>query len=257
MARLGLITAIGSGPQGGDVLERVDQTDRLFIGGGSTVRGYHENGIDDNGTAPCCSISTSMADPGQGIVSTALFRRRQRLWHLEEVRLNRMFSPRSRRDVRRGRHALFDGTGVRASTPIDPVRLRLQVARGRVGPARGPGSVDVRSLEVHRRQQRRHAVPGRRPTWHRGRSAVDHRLQTGREHLRVAVGAGVRRRRRRHGSDRLGRSERESELEPNLRRCRRRARSCSSTARTSPRPSSSSSTRPARHPCSRRRRRGS
>ena len=45
--RLGLITPIGSGPEGPDGrLERVPEPDRFRLGGTTSVRGYHDNGID-------------------------------------------------------------------------------------------------------------------------------------------------------------------------------------------------------------------
>ena len=127
LLRLGFINAIGSGPQGENVLERVDDIDRLHTGGGSTVRGYHENGIDDggNGGRLLVNLNLEWRIPLRGILSTALFLDGGNVWrHLSDVRLDRMFTPTGVN----GSYGTADmhyavGTGIRVRTPIGPVRL--------------------------------------------------------------------------------------------------------------------------------------
>jgi len=127
LIRLGFIHAAGSGPQGEDVLQRVDDIDRLHTGGGSSVRGYHENGIDDNGNGGRLLVNLNLEGriPLKGILSTAIFLDGGNVWrHLSDVRFDRMFTPTGFD----GTYGAADmhyaiGTGIRIRTPIGPVRF--------------------------------------------------------------------------------------------------------------------------------------
>jgi outer membrane protein assembly factor BamA len=125
--RAALLAPVGPGPQGENVLDRVEQTDRLYIGGVSSLRGYHENGVDDggNGGRLMLNLNLELRIPLTGLLSTALFLDGGNVWrHLEDVKLERMVTAQGvggtygAADMR---YAI--GTGIRIRTPIGPMRL--------------------------------------------------------------------------------------------------------------------------------------
>ena len=125
--RAGLLAPVGPGPAGEDVLARVEQTDRLYIGGVSSLRGYHENGVDDNGNGGrlMLNLNLELRIPLKGVLSTAAFLDGGNVWrHLADVKLERMVTPQGV-DGTYGaadmRYAI--GAGIRVRTPIGPMRL--------------------------------------------------------------------------------------------------------------------------------------
>ena len=127
-ARFGLITSLGSGPSGDfGVVDRVPVTDRFLMGGASSVRGYHENGIDDggNGGRALLNLNLEWRFPLKGVLSGATFLDGGNVWRaLEEIKLERLV----RANGVRGSFGEADmhwsaGAGVRLRTPVGPMRL--------------------------------------------------------------------------------------------------------------------------------------
>jgi outer membrane protein insertion porin family len=126
--RVGYIAGLGPGPSGDDsVLARVPLTDRFRIGGGSSVRGYHENGIDDGGNGGRFLLNTNVEwrFPLAGLLSGAVFVDAGSVWRrLEDVKLSRLVSSHGLN----GSYTSSDmrwslGGGVRVRTPIGPLRF--------------------------------------------------------------------------------------------------------------------------------------
>ena len=122
------ITGVGSGPQGdAGTIERVPITDRLSLGGASSVRGYRENGIDDGGNGGRFLLNANLEwrFPVKGLLSGAFFFDGGNVWRkMNEVKLERIF----RANGVDGTYGTADmrwsiGLGVRAHTPIGPLRL--------------------------------------------------------------------------------------------------------------------------------------
>jgi outer membrane protein assembly factor BamA len=122
------IVGVGPGPEGdaGTIL-RVPETDRFSLGGASSVRGYRENGIDDGGNGGRFLLNANVEArfPIRGILSGALFVDGGNVWRkMDEVKLSRMFQATGQD----GTYGTADmrwsiGLGVRAHTPIGPLRL--------------------------------------------------------------------------------------------------------------------------------------
>lgn len=107
--RGGIIRPLGGGPGGPEgTLARVPVTDRYRVGGTSTVRGYHENGIDAGGNGGALL----------GVVNVELRRR--------------LYGPL-------GGLAFVDGGNVWS----DPARVRLRSVFGTTGPDGSVGVDDV------------------------------------------------------------------------------------------------------------------
>ena len=122
------VTGVGPGPQGdAGVIERMPVTDRLSIGGASSVRGYRESGIDDGGNGGRFLLNANFEArfPLRGILSGAVFVDAGNVWRkMDEVKLSRMFQATGQD----GTYGTADmrwsiGLGLRAHTPIGPLRL--------------------------------------------------------------------------------------------------------------------------------------
>ena len=122
------IVGVGPGPQGdAGTIERVPVTDRLSIGGASSVRGYHENEIDDGGNGGRFLLNANLEwrFPVKGFLSGAFFLDGGNVWRkMDEVKLERIFGANGID----GTYGTADmrwavGLGVRAHTPIGPLRL--------------------------------------------------------------------------------------------------------------------------------------
>ncbi len=122
------IGGLGAGPAGdAGTIARVPLLDRLRIGGSSSVRGYHENGIDDgaNGGRFLLNANLEYRFPLRGILSGALFLDGGNVWRrMSEVKFRRIFQATGRD----GTYGTADmrwsiGLGLRARTPIGPLRF--------------------------------------------------------------------------------------------------------------------------------------
>jgi outer membrane protein insertion porin family len=126
--RVGLIQGLGKGPAGDfGVVDRVPVTDRFLVGGASSVRGYHENGIDDggNGGRALLNMNFEWRFPLKGVLSGATFLDGGNVWRgLSDIKLERLV----RANGLDGSFGESDmhwsaGAGVRLRTPVGPMRL--------------------------------------------------------------------------------------------------------------------------------------
>lgn len=124
--RVGYMAGIGPGPTGDSLIYRMLDTERYYIGGGSSVRGYHENGIDDvTGGRFLLNANVEWRFPLRSILSAAVFIDAGNVWRrMSEVKLSRLFDSHGID----GSYAASDmrwsvGGGVRLRTPIGPLRF--------------------------------------------------------------------------------------------------------------------------------------
>jgi outer membrane protein insertion porin family len=149
--RVGIIYSRGQGPASGldEALSRLDLiplADRFFLGGATTVRGYHDNEIGQIGTVITPDSTVVETRGGSflllgnaevrmrliGFLGAGLFFDAGNVWeHPEDVTWRRVFSfsdGAGYKDMRYGA-----GVGVRIATPVGPVRLdygwKLRMAR--------------------------------------------------------------------------------------------------------------------------------
>jgi outer membrane protein insertion porin family len=126
--RLGLIKPIGSGPDGAEAtIDRVPQTDRYRVGGATTIRGYHDNGIDANaaGGALLAVVNVELRSRLFGPVGAQVFVDGGNVWSdPSRFRWSHLFRPSgvdgttSVDDVR-----WSYGAGLSLFTPVGPMRL--------------------------------------------------------------------------------------------------------------------------------------
>jgi outer membrane protein insertion porin family len=126
--RAGYLAGIGAGPSGDDtLLTRVLLTDRFRTGGGSSVRGYHENGIDDGGGGGRLMLNANVEwrFPLKGILSGAAFLDGGNVWRrMVDVQLSRLFQAHGVDGSLTSSDMRWSvGGGVRIRTPIGPLRL--------------------------------------------------------------------------------------------------------------------------------------
>jgi len=156
--RAGYIAGLGPGPAGDfGVLGRVQPTDRFRVGGATSVRGYHENGIDDGGNGGRALLNLNLEGrfPLQGIVSGVVFLDGGNVWRaVGEIKPVRLI----RANGRKGTFGQADmhwsaGVGLRVRTPVGPVRVdygrRLRTDESDLGnpnPARGAFHVSLGQL---------------------------------------------------------------------------------------------------------------
>jgi outer membrane protein assembly factor BamA len=110
-------------------LDRVPITDRYRVGGGSTVRGYHDNGIDAGGDAGLLMLVTNfeLRTPLQGRFGLTWFIDGGNVWrHVDDFKLKQLFTASGVG----GTTALYDyhwgyGLGLRYQSPVGPIRLEV------------------------------------------------------------------------------------------------------------------------------------
>jgi outer membrane protein assembly complex protein YaeT len=110
-----------------ETLERVPASDRYRIGGGSTVRGYHDNGIDGGGEGGLLLMVTNfeLVTPIQGAFGLTWFVDGGNVWrHWSDFKPSQFFHTSGVS----GTEALNDyrwsfGVGLRYQSPVGPIRL--------------------------------------------------------------------------------------------------------------------------------------
>jgi outer membrane protein assembly complex protein YaeT len=127
-ARIGRIAPWGDwGADQDETLARVPASDRFRIGGGSTVRGYHDNGIDGGGEGGLLFMVTNfeLVTPLEGAFGLTWFIDGGNVWrHWSDFKPSAFFDPSGVA----GTEALNDyrwsfGLGVRYQSPVGPIRL--------------------------------------------------------------------------------------------------------------------------------------
>lgn len=126
--RSGLIKPVGSGPGGPlDILARVPLTDRYRVGGTTSVRGYHDNGIDAGGVGGALLVVTNAEFRTRlvGPFGGHLFVDGGNVWRdASRFRLGSLF----RTSGAEGTYGYDDmhwsyGAGLSLRTPVGPVRF--------------------------------------------------------------------------------------------------------------------------------------
>jgi outer membrane protein assembly complex protein YaeT len=126
--RAGYITTVGAGPTGDEgVAIRVPITDRYRVGGASSVRGYHENGLDDGGNSGRMLINTNLEwrIPVHGVIGLELFVDAGNVWRrMSDLKFDRFVHATGQN----GTYGTADyryayGAGIHITTPIGPLRF--------------------------------------------------------------------------------------------------------------------------------------
>ncbi len=126
--RGGVIRPVGHGAQGPEgTLERVPVTDRYRVGGTSTVRGYHENGLDAGGDGGVLFgvVNLEWRRRVKGAIGLSFFVDGGNAWRdPSHIRLEGVFTPTGVANT----YGLDDvhwagGVGVHLITPVGPLRF--------------------------------------------------------------------------------------------------------------------------------------
>ena len=133
------VTGVGPGPEGdAGVIERMPVTDRLSIGGASSVRGYRESGIDDGGNGGRFLLNANFEArfPLKGFLSGALFVDAGNVWPNEWQMVLR--------EVR-----VAAGAGLRYETPVGPIRFDFGYQLNRIDGLMVDGAPQERPWRLH------------------------------------------------------------------------------------------------------------